>query len=785
MTFVPWILTGESGRTRRNTTLTATLICLGLSFSNSAIAQSDNKLVLEEIVVTATKRSASLQDVGVAVTAFSGDELERLGVTSSEDVLLRVPNLEIQANAGSTNANIFLRGVGSTGIGFNLQSGVGIYSDEVALNSPVVNILQVYDLERIEVLRGPQNTLYGRNTTGGAVNFVSRKPEVGGESNGFVNATYGRFNELDLSGAFGASISDTAAFRFSVQSQTRDGIRTNLLNGRDGVDRDKLAGRAQLTFEPNDRVSVNLKAHAEKVRSGNLVFKTVGDRDPNDPTQACATPYRLGACANASGFVDTADPLEYSSDMLNPENDVDAFGASAHINIDFENFTLTSITAYEDNEQSLTEDSDGSPAHAFHFFIESEASQFSQEFRLAGSGEDDFRWIVGAYGFWEDKKGDTGPTFGTPMGVMLVRSTAQFDNTSYSAYADLQYDMNDKFTLKGGFRVGSDRVEGSSAAIFAFQSALVPFDITTPSLSGEQMVSVDEILDAGIGIVPITIGGPNNPNDAINDTTFNEWGGQAGAEFRPNDDVLVYGQWSRGFKAGSFPNAPMAIMTGLGDTPINPEIVNTYEFGLKSEFADGRARVNVAVFYNDYTDQQINEGIPLPGGGTEFRVLNIDSEIYGAEIDFSWLAAEDTYIDLSLGFLDTEITRGPEAEPGYTGPPGEGNELPQSPNFTAYIAFRKDWQLDNGSTFGFGTDGRYSGQRFFDLTNDRSDDSYFILNAQAYYEFGQDNDYRLTLWGKNITDKLYYNNMFEATLGGRTVYLSEPQTYGISLYKSF
>jgi len=759
--------------------------CLG--FANVSFAQSaaENALVLDEIVVTATKRNASLQSVGIAVTAFSGEDLERAGITSSDEVLLKVPNLEIQANAGSTNANIFLRGVGTTGIGFNVQSGVGIYSDEVALNSPVVNILQLYDLERVEVLRGPQNTLYGRNTTGGAVNFISRKPDVGGEMTGFVSGTYGRFNEINLGGAIGAPIGEKAAIRFSAQSQTRDGIRTNLLTGRDDVDRDKLAGRVQLAFEPSDRVSVNLKAHVEKVRSGNLVYKQVGNRDPNDPTQPCATPYSLGACANAAGFVDTADPLEHSSNLLAPLNDVDAFGASAHVDIDFENFTLTSITAYEENEQSLTEDSDGSPAHAFHFFIESEAEQFSQEFRLTGNGDDEFRWILGVYGFWEDKQGDTGPTFGTPMGVMLVRSTAQFDNTSYSAYADLQYDLNEQWTLKGGLRFGSDKVEGSSAAIFAFEAALAPFDITTPSLSGEQLPSVNEILDADIGIVPITVGGPDNPDDAINGTTFDEWGGEAGVEYTPTDDVLVYGKWSRGFKAGSFPNAPMAIMTGLGDTPIEPEIVNTYEAGIKSEFADGRARLNVAVFFSDYTDQQINEGIPLPGGGTEFRVLNVDSEIFGAELDFNWLLAEDTYIDVSLGFLDTEITQGPEADPDFTGPPAEGNELPQSPGFTANLAFRKDWPLGNGAIIGIGADGRYSGSRVFDLTNERSDDSYYILNAQAYYEFGEEKAFRVTLWGKNISDELYFNNMFEATLGGRTVYLSEPRTYGVSLYKQF
>ena len=175
---------------------------------------------IDVLTVTATKRAESLQSVGVSVNAFTGDAMEKLGIHNSDEVLLRVPNLEIQANNGSTNANIFIRGLGTTGPGFNTLSGVGIYSDEVSLNSPVVNILQVYDLERIEILRGPQNTLYGRNTTGGAVNFISRKPEIGGEANGYVRATYGRFNQADIEGAFGAPLGEKWLFGLLFKRST-------------------------------------------------------------------------------------------------------------------------------------------------------------------------------------------------------------------------------------------------------------------------------------------------------------------------------------------------------------------------------------------------------------------------------------------------------------------------------------------------------------------------------------------------------------------------------------
>ena len=564
-------------------------ICFSFFISiNVAFAQDD--FALEEIVVTATKRASSLQDVGVSVAAFGGEEIARLGLKDSQEILLKVPNVDIRANAGSTNANIFLRGVGSAGIGFNVQSGVGIYADEVVLNSPVVNILQVYDLERVEVLRGPQNTLYGRNTTGGAINFISRKPEVGGETNGYFDASIGRFSELNLEGAVGAPIGDKMAFRAAVQSSTRDGFRTNLETGSDDVEREKFAGRVQLAIEPTDSVRVNLKAHLERVRSDNIRFKNVGAFAPDatgpDPAQPCATPFELGACSNGFGFVGSPDDLEFNSDMTDPENNVDAFGLSAQVDIDFEDFVLTSITAYEENEQDLSEDSDAYPAHSFHFFIQSEAEQISQEIRLASTSDSAFRWIVGGYYFKEDKTGTTGPTFGTPMGIMLVRSIADFDNTTYSAYADLEYDINEKLTLKGGYRFSSDQIEGQSIALLAFESDLGGLDITGPSFSGAPLPDFLTLINAArANGVPsffrgetgggprriIFVGGPSDPDAAINDTTFDESGGKLGLDYRPSDDTLIYGHWSRGFKAGIFPNAPMAIMNGFGDVAVRPE----------------------------------------------------------------------------------------------------------------------------------------------------------------------------------------------------------------------
>ena len=762
------------------------------SWAQEADDETPAQRTLETVTITATKRSESLQNVAVSVSAFGEEAIERLNPGDSTELAAQVPGLEIRSNAGATNANIFLRGVGSTGISFNLQSGVGTYSDEVALNSPVVNILQVFDLERVEVLRGPQNTLYGRNTTGGAINYISRKPEVGGAANGYLTGTYGSFNQTDLAGAFGAPLGENVAVRGAFQYQARDGVRENQLNGQDVGDRDKFAVRGQLAWEPSDNLSFLLKAHAERVRSGNTAYKTVGGFDPADLTSACATPDTLGACAASDGFQDTSDPEEVFLNLTDPRNDVDASGASLTATVDFESFTLTSITAFEENEQVLSEDSDGTPSSGFHFFLDNEQEQFSQEIRLTSNGSGPLSWILGGYFFSESLEGQTGPLFATPMGTMLVQSFAEFDNTTYSAYGEAEYDVSDQLTLKGGVRFGTDEIEGQTAALLAFESFLPGVDLNQSLLGGAPLPSFQTLADiatangvatftgGAVGGGPnrlILVGGATDPTAQINDTSFDEWGGTAGIDYNPTEDVLLYAKWSRGFKAGRFNAAPMSIMnldgdTGrsLGDTPVEPEIVNAYEVGIKSQFADNRVRLNAAAFYYDYKDQQINQFV-----NGAFTVLNADSEILGAEVEANIAPGNNFFLDLGASILDSEVDN-------PTNDPGIGGVLPQAPDFTFNFAARKEWDLDNGSLFTLGFDGNYVDDRFFELANAAGDDGYFVTNAQASYVFGDDRQYRVALFGKNIFDEEYFLNRFAngSQIGPDTVLLGDPATYGVT-----
>ncbi|NIB38898.1 TonB-dependent receptor [Pseudomaricurvus alkylphenolicus] len=750
------------------------LLCaLGAGLAMPQLAAAEG-LMLEEVVVTATKRAESLQDVGVSVNAFSAEALERAAVQNSDEVLLKVPNLEIQSNNASTNANIYLRGMGTSGPGFNTVSGVGIYSDEVSLNSPVVNILQVYDLERVEVLRGPQNTLYGRNTTGGAVNFISRKPEIGGELNGYAKVNYGKYEQMDIEGAVGAPIGENAAFRIAGQAQSRDGYNENPFLGGDDTEREKYAVRAQLAYEPSENVAILLKAHAEKVRDTNVRWKSIGVRDPNDPSQPCPNAIKLGGnCVDRNGFRDTDDNDKNFANLVDPANNVDAGGASVHVTVDLDNgMTLTSITAYEQNEYENQEDSDASPATIFHFNQVSEADQVTQELRLASSPDNDLRWIAGLYGFWEETQGDTGPIF---AGMNMVNMTRlDLETEVYSAYGEIEYDVSDELTVIGGLRYTAEEKTGTNQTAVRFFSEVGEF--LTPE-DGQDTMDYDTLT-----AIPYAMGMDFNSEL---DAKWEEWGAKIGVEYVLNEDVMLYGNISRGFKGGNFSAAPLQAIAGTADTPVDPEIVLSYEAGAKATLADGAATLNFAVFFSDYTDQQVLRLTNSPGFGLAAALVNIGgSEIYGAEMDLQWVVSEGLFVDAGLGLLRSEIQEYVDDE----GNDFAGNELTNAPELTASLSMRKEWELDNGHLFSIGGDVRYSAERQFNLNNSDllNDDSYARLNLQAMYEFGEEGQHRVLVWGKNVTNELWFRNKSDfSSQGFIQSIVSEPATYGLTFSTKF
>lgn len=743
---------------------------------------------LEEIMVTATKRQASLQDVPISISAVSGDTLDRRGISDSREILLSMSNVEIKEQGSQSAANIFIRGVGVNGVDFALQSGVGVFSDEIVLNSLAVNVLQVYDLERVEVLKGPQNTLYGRNTTGGAVNFISRKPVIGRAANGYVDLSYGRYNDLNVKGALGMPLGESAALRVAGMHESRDGIRLNLLTGRKYEERSKDAGRVQLAWQPTERVEVNFKLHAERIDAEPLTYLPLGLADPNNTALPCSAPGTPGLCAaTASGYVPPVGEFVFSDDITRPREKIDASGGLARVDVSFDAFTLTSITGYEQNTLERFE-GDGLPEPWFHWSQQVKQDQWSQEFRLTSSQDRKLRWIGGLYGFWESTDGTTGPLFGPgepsgfPNNILVVRGNSEFDTSVYAGYGELEYDLAPQVTLRGGLRLGSDYIKGRSVAVAGPDSRFPGIDFTTPLYTGSPLPDfMSVIYPAAVagGAMIVEVGGPNHPDDKINGTRFNNWGAKLGVDWKPTSDVLVYGSWSRGFKAGSFNPSPMNVLQGIGDRPYEEEVVNAYELGSKTEFLNGRARFNAAVFFLDYANQQLTQ---FHNG--ELLVLTADSEVYGLEVDAGFVPAKGLNINFGAGYLHSKVTDAPS-------PTQIGNRLIGAPDWTLNMSINKEWMLASGPAVGIGVDGRYTTSAAVGLGDPVTGyqfevDSYFLANAQLYCDFGSSHQYRLSLWGRNINDATFQKQRFNGFAPLADHYVpGDPRTYGLAIRASF
>ena len=765
----------------------------------SAPFAQDQESVLEEVVVTATKRSESIQNVSTSITAVSGDALQERGIKSSQELLQTIPSTDLQLNNGSTTANIFIRGVGTKGPGYNQVSAVGVYSDEVSLNSPVVNVLQLFDIERVEVLRGPQNTLYGRNTTGGAINFISKRPEVGQAPEGYANISYGKYNQIDGEGAVGFGMGDTAAMRLSAQVQQRDGVVNNTFLNSKAYDRNTWAGRAQIVLAPSDNFTAFVKGHIERVDNINKLWKALGLQNPANPAQPCTSKIGLGSpCVSTFGVPSSPNDLtSFESNLIAPIEKVNSGGVSLTMDWAFDAATLTSITAFEQNSYRKAEDVDATrapvnrtgpfPQPAFDFFQLSHQKQWSQELRLASPAQQDFRWIGGVFGFGEDLVGNTTaiPYFGS-----MVNSTRLDQNLKVlSAYGDAEYDVAEGLTLAAGVRYSYEKQDGvndtaqRSLLDAAVAAALLP-------TTGQKPITTADLLalPTGMGMTLAQI-----PFEK----SWKDWGGKVGVKYRQDDDILWYANVSRGFKAGSYSPAPAQTLNGKFSTPTNPEYLTALDGGVKSTLMEGHLRANLSTYYYWFKDQQLLRVTDVPGFGISAVQVNAGkSHVYGTELETQYAAGNGIFFDLSLGLMKTRLDRYTEdcAPRGVGECPASGvinfagSKLPNSPKVTISAGLRKEWDLTADNTLSIGGDLSHRSSRFFDLPNtvNESDGSYTVFNAQGAITFGEGGMYKASIWGKNITKQIYFLNLAQFdSVGTIEGLVNDPRTFGATLGVKF
>ena len=734
---------------------------------------------LEEVVVTAQKRAESVQDVPIAINAIAGDQLDALGVRDTDDLVTLFPNLTLQNNS-TINSGVTIRGVGTNNWHITGLHAVGQYQDEVSLFSPFTSQLGLFDMERVEVLRGPQNTLFGRNTTGGAINYISRKPSTD-EIDGYAFTNLGNEGRVDVEGALNIPLGERAALRIAGQTVNRDGIFHNAFNGKKMGGIKRNSGRAQILFNMSDRTEVLLNGHVGYNRSSRIPRKTIGLWDPDGPNvvDGVATPDALSRapvdcpsllrggsgqfkgtsnCLTVIPFTGgrtestTLDGWRTVQDGAPDQADVDFEGGFLRISHELDNMSIVSITAYDEMtveyNQTLSGNSTGQgfmPGQSGHTEV------FSQEIRLTSTDDAVFRWIAGGYYSTDESRlatiiyrTDNGAA---PFGIVPSIAIDQ-EVDIWSGYGQVEYDFMERMTLTLGLRYTDDRKSGNSAARVAAKTDNgTPFGTPLGLSTYINLDTFDQITIAaadGSRPCPPPVGGLPCRSDIPVRQVLTEWGGKAGIDYRFTDDIMGYASYSRGFKSGAFDTRALAAFQGTADQPTEAEFMDAYEIGIKSTLADGALDLNGAVFFYQWDDLQVFDVDHL--GRVAF--LNIpESELIGAELDFKWTPTDSLYVQAGMGWLDTEIK-----DPGDLVTPVKGAPLPHSPEWSLTGLVIKTFPVGNG-LLSLQTNVHWMDDRNGATSGARTTrvDDRFTWNARATYEFGNEQQYEIAFWVENIT----------------------------------
>lgn len=689
----------------------------------AATAVNAQERAIEEVIVTATKRAESVQDIPLSVNAFTGAQLEEAGVKDIRDIAAQTPGLSIKSR-GETEGSVFIRGIGSAAPGIGADPAVGIYIDGLYAARGTNATAAFFDVERVEVVKGPQGTLFGRNASSGAISIITRKPEIG-ESYGSVLAGFGDEGQQKVEFIYNANLSDNAAIRFGVKHDARDGLYKNSTNGADLNGRDHT--NARLSFFYDNQESYTSHFSAEVV----------------DMSNTAAFVSSADAFASTVALNDAPAKQTLESTRLNWTNTWEIG----------DDKTLTSITGYYTHDVNVTPvDADLIDLFVASFQEPQEADFFSQEFRLNGS-TDAVDWFVGA---------------------SFIKEELSFVN-------DLSYDefiVADLFGANGLDVDNGDICDGS--ADFGDGNGVVTIPVClspvseTPSGDGEtESIAVygdvtwhaTDLLDVVFGVRyteddkkivynnPATAGllggldgqifGPITSGPVPASSKFDSTDPRLALNFQLTDDVMIYGSVAKGYKSGGLNRQLDPVSQTV--LPFDKEENTAFELGIKSSVLGGRGQINAALFTSEYEDFQLEEQLNLVP-----QVNNIgDVDVSGFEADFKFLLSDAFELWGSIGILDTEVTNAPDVT-------RNGNKSPQAPETTASLALKYTAEMGSGDVEASAL-WSYSDDFFFDLANTFKQDSYNTLDLRAAWS---NDKWGLALIGENVTDEEYLAEQF-------------------------
>lgn len=700
---------------------------------------------LGEIIVTARRRSESLQNTPIAVTALSTADLEKRSAINIGDAAQYVPNLHFtpgQAGGGGT-AQLFIRGVGQQDFLITNDPGVGIYLDGVFIARSPGSLIDVLDLERLEVLRGPQGTLFGRNTVAGALNLVSLRPaEAFG---GYAEITTGRFNRLDGRLSISVPLSPKLRSRATLASINRDGFGVRLTDGLRLGNQSALVGRFVLEALPTDTLTLSLSVDGTRRREESLPQSLVATR---------ATPL-LTTYNNVvgRGAGTTMGPNQITGDLFATNasgeslSNVDVWGSSLTAEWRGDDIALKSITGYREMQAAFARDNDNSPLPYFEVTNRTEQSQFSQEFQLSGSAFDDrLTYLFGVFYFQESATDNARVRIaeGTFPAIRLDlsrRDDNRIDTKSYAVFGEATYRLLPTVRLTLGGRINRDEKR------FRF-TGVRPF--------------------SGVFIVP--------PTDVSDDwTSFTP---RAILDWRPVDSAMVYASVSRGFKAGGFNGRPDA---AIGVTPYEPETLTTYEVGFKAELLDRRLRINAAAFTSDYNDIQTYFNDTRPDGSFFLTISNASrARIRGFEVEVTARPFQALTLNGAVGHTDARYLEVPRGVPFTV-----NSRFFETPAWTATLGGELAGEIGSIGRASLRADWSYRSRVFHDVQNspEIATAPYSLVNARLTWTPPIANDaLDLAVFATNLFNERYiqFGVSALANLGVSTVQPGRPREWGVS-----
>lgn len=736
--------------------------------------------VLDEIIVTAQKRSERAQDVPMSITAATGDQLKTLGIANFEGLTKLAPGFTMSKTQYGLPV-FYIRGIGFNDTAIGASPAVSSYTDQLPIPYAPMARGATLDLERVEVLKGPQGTLFGQNSTGGAINFIAAKPTR--ELRGGVDLTYGRFNEVDTEAFLSGPVSDTLSARLAVRDEYRGDWQRGYTVDQELGAKNFQNARLLLDWLPVDRVKVELLASGWKDRS-----------DAQQPQLSLFLPEATGPFARPIPYPVASFPTAPHDDRdaawdtgtnFRQDNWFYQFGAHVDINLT-DALTLSSLTSYAVFAQHVPTDFDATSYPISLNRQDGRIRSVSQELRLSGLFPDSrIKWMLGG-NYQNDDVFEhllTDPIIVTTIPIVnrFYTNNDQKVDTK-SVFGSLDYDIAPTLTVQGSVRYTDqkrdfrgcffDTGDGSAAALFSvlFGRPFTPGTCLTPNAAGES--------------VPFISGNLNESNVS--------WRG--GVTWHPSQDLLAYANVTKGYKSGSFPTIPYT--TADNSAPVKQESVLAYEVGAKSELFSRRLRLDGAVFYYDYRDKQLNGYINIPGIGVAPTLASIPkSRVAGAEISATFrpvsgltLTANGTYVHTRIDHDPVDRVTGAVLAPAdYLGNPSSyvGQSFPNTPKWqgtfdavyrmpvsAALEAYLGSTLTYNSATFGILSSGNAPLDALVELP------SYTLLDVRAGLETS-DSRWRAELWGRNVTNKYYLIGTIRAT-DYFSRFSGMPATYGIS-----